>query len=222
MRAVRTPDEQAAIDAVAKALRREGNAVEDDQAFSDRPDWVFSLNGTRIAAECRCINLEALMKWGNDTRRLVPGKCYEIVIPNEPHLWLQQAVLEKEPKAEEYRANSHAEQLWLIAHSELRTPLPFFPCDEPTLALLKQAAAAIRSSFDCLWFVHADCGAQRLWTRGEPTGEFPAFNIGSTYPTIRNRQGLATLTKSGGSFNVGRNNVVETITLQPLDRRYKL
>jgi hypothetical protein len=222
MRAARTPDEQDAIDAVTNLLRRRGNPVEEDPTFTDRPDWVFSLCGTRIGAECRCINLQALMKWGNDTARLIPCRCYEIIIPFEPHLWLQRAILDKESRAQEYRANSDADQLWLVAHSELRTSLPFFPCNDMILSLLRQAAAAIESSFDCVWFVHPDCGAVELWARGTPRGEFPSLDITDVYPTIRNRQGLATLTKDGGSFNVGPDNVIQKIVLQPLDSRYRL
>jgi len=222
MREARRQDEQIAINMVERRLTDQGNEVIEDTSITDNPDWVFSLNGRRIAAECRCINLEAIMEWGNSRISLVHNKCYEIIIPNEPHFWLFRAVKDKESKVKKYKSNSGSEEVWLIAHSELPGGLPFFECDEATLQLLKQAASAIESSFDCIWFVHSECGAHKLWCTGEPKSSFPSLELSKGYPTITNKKGIGTLTKDGFTFDVGPENTIESIILQPLDKRYKI
>ncbi|UBF27912.1 hypothetical protein K9N68_08445 [Kovacikia minuta CCNUW1] len=87
MRDQRTREEKIVINLVRNELCKAGNEVIEDNVFHDRPDWVFSLNGKRVAAECRLIGLQELMKWSNCKREMLPDKNYRVTFPLEPHLW---------------------------------------------------------------------------------------------------------------------------------------
>lgn len=222
MRVNRTQDEQYAISMVSSKLKACGHSLTTDETITDKPDWVFDLNGVCIGAECTCVNLERLMKWSNSTRNLNQGKCYKIIFPNEPHFWIKKAVEEKEQKIQSYSKNSHADEIWLLLHSDLASPIALYECNDNMLKLMSLAAAAINSAFDQIWFVHNENGARKLWSKGDAVVPFPELKLDRNYPTLRVRQGIATLTKNGGAFSVGNENIEETIVIQPLDTRYTI
>lgn len=160
MRTNRTRDEQHAISTVSKTLEACGHRLATDETITDKPDWVFSLDGVRIGAECTCINLEKLMKWSNSNRNLKQGKCYKIVFPYEPHFWIRKAVEEKEGRIQSYIQNSQADELWLLLHSDLAVPVALYECNDEMLNLMSLAASAIKSAFDQIWFIHNESGAE--------------------------------------------------------------
>ena len=222
MRAKRTRDEVAAISQVTASLREAGHSVVEDLTFTDRPDWVFELDGRRIAADCSSVTLEQLMKWAKSKRQLVPGRCYKITFPVEPHLWIKRLLESKSSKVGHYLARARAQEAWLIAHSDFEPGFSFFESTAERLQLMRDAAAALVTQFDCVWFVHGESGAHRLWRRGDALQPFPSLAVADQYPTQTIKQGIGTVSVAGGMFSAGDENVIQSILLQPLDTRYKL
>ncbi|PSB24515.1 hypothetical protein [Stenomitos frigidus] len=223
MRNQRTREEQIVINLVHDALCETGNEVIEDAKFHDKPDWVFSLNGKRVAAECRLIGLQELMKWSNCKREMKPDRNYKITFPLEPHLWMKKAIEDKEGKVTEYLHNSGSEEAWLITHSDFKVGICLYECDSRMLELMKSSAAAIGSRFSNVWFVHPEAGVNRLWGNSEPKVDFPSLDVSSGYyPTASYMMVEGTLTNAGWAVSVGTENTIEHITLQPLDTRYKI
>ena len=221
MRDRRSPDEAAAIERMRCALTSSGHVVSDDIEITDRPDWVFEFDGRRVAAECTCVNLPQLMKWAGYRDRRYDGKHYEVRFAYEPHLWVKTAIESKSAKIGGYKHRAQCEEIWLVMHSEV-TALPLFGCSSATLALMRAAAAATVSGFDAVWFVHAEAGANLLWQTGDPHCAFPELDVSRGYPTLWTRQGVVTLKAGGGEFSLGPHNAAVSLTIQPLDRRFKL
>ena len=222
MRNQRKPEEQIAINLVSAALREAGNEVIEDTNFCDKPDWVFSINGKRVAAECRLISIEKLMEWSNCKRKMLPDKNYKITFPLEPHIWIKKAIEDKEGKISEYLNNSSSEEAWLITHSDFKAGISLYECNDWMLNLMKSAAAAVTSEFRSIWFVHPEAGANRLWDISEPRIDFPSLDVSEGYyPTASYMMLIGTLTNSDWLASIGAENT-EVITLQPLDKRYKI
>jgi len=222
MRANRTKDEQCAINMVSRELEARDGRLTTDKAIKDKPDWVFDFNKVRVGAECVCINLEKLMKWSNSTQSLKFGRCYEVIFPNEPHLWVKKAIEEKEKKIESYIENSKADKIWLLLHSDLASPMALYECSDEMLKIMSLAASAINSRFDQIWFVHNERGAKKLWSKGDAVVPFPELIIDKEYPILKMKQGISRITKDGGVFSVCVENIEETIVIQPFDKRYTI
>jgi hypothetical protein len=223
MRPQRTREEQISINLVASYLRNDGYEVIEDFSVHDNPDWVFWLNGKRVAAECRMVSLEKLMKWNNSKRTLSPEKNYKITFPIEPHLWIKKAIEEKEVKIPQYLKNSDADEAWLIIHSDFTPGMALYECHDWMLEFMKLAAGAKVSEFKCVWFVHPEVGAHRLWDATEPRTGFPSLDLSNgNYPTQTCMKLIGTLKSEDFLVSVGPENTVEHITLQPLDKRYRI
>ncbi len=221
MRKTRTKNEQLAIDAVKSVLKENLFSVIDDLDVVDKPDWVFAIDGKKIAADCCHLSMERAMSWSKTIKRLKHGKAYEIIIPNEPHIWLRQTIENKQKRIKEYTDRSGAQEVWLIVHSDL-LEFPFFEFDSVTIDLLKRSAASMDSSFSKIWFVYKGEKAFSLWEKGHPKIDFPELDLNNGYPIITKIQARDTLTQRGLTFDAGRRNIVETVRLQPLDKRYRL
>lgn len=223
MRTTRTNSEIAAISSVSFTLTSSGAVIKTEDSITDKPDWVFQLDDIRIGAECTCINLEKLMKWNGSQKQLVPEKFYEITFPNEPHFWIKRAIEDKNSKIPDYIKRSSAHEVWLITHAEFGSGLALYECDASMIKLMKQAAAAVSSDFDRIWFVHPETGCHELWRKGDQTIAFPELAIaGSLYPTCTIKHAIGTFTKKGLTISAGPENTIEKILLQPLDTRYRL
>jgi hypothetical protein len=223
MRNQRTREEIAVINLVSETLRQAGHEVIEDTNFHDKPDWVFSLNGKRVAAECRLISLQELMKWSNSKRTMIPEKNYKIIFPIEPHLWIKKAIEDKKDKIPEYLKNSSAEEVWLITHADFTAGLTLYECSIWMLDVMRSAAASIISEFSSIWFVHPESGANELWDAGEPRADFSLLDsLTKDCPVASYSTLIGTLRNEDWSVTVGPENTIETITLQPLDKRYKI
>jgi len=223
MRSKRTREEQISINLVSKALKKPGKEVIEDANFHDKPDWVFSLDGMRVAAECRLVSIQELMRWNNRKRDLLPEKNYKITFPIEPHLWIRKAIEDKASKIPEYLKNSQAEEAWLIVHSDFTPGMALYECHDWMLELMRLAAAATVSKFQSVWFVHPEVGANKLWDKNELRGEFPSLDISEgNYPTQSYMKLIATFRDEDLLVSVGPENTIESITLQPLDERYTI
>lgn len=221
MRHRRSSDEAAAIEEVRSALSAAGHMVIDDEAITDNPDWVFDIDGWRVAAECTCINLPRLMEWAGYGKRRELGKHYEVRFANEPHLWVKRAIEAKDPKIGVYKERARCDAVWLVMHSDF-SAMPLFGCSPRMLGLMRAAAGAVIHRFETVWFVHPEAGAHRLWRQGDPKCEFSELEISGDYPTLYLRQGAVTLSPSDGEFSLGPHNAATRLLIQPLDLRFKL
>ena len=218
---MRRPDEQAAINLVFQALIEEGKVPNEDSSIDDNPDCVFEIETSRIAADCTNINLEALIQWSNSTKRLEPGKQYEIRFAIEPHYWARNSILDKQPKICSYRANGKANEVWLIIHA-LEDP-EHFDCDDSTIAIMTDAVRNIQPDFDEIWFVHKDYRPTRIWRIGDPkVAEFPRWDTSeSEYPFEGIIQFKSTITSTGLNETVTFGGAFEEIVLDPLDPNWQ-
>jgi len=223
MRPQRTLEEKIVINLVSETLRKEGHDIIEDTDFHDKPDWVFSLNGKKVAAECRHIGLEELMKWSNSKRTMIPEKNYKVIFPVEPHLWIKEAIKDKKDKVPEYLKNSNAEEAWLITHADFTAGVSLYECSSWMLDVMKSAASANISEFSSIWFVHPESGAHKLWDVGEPRTDLSLLDdVTKDCPVASYSTFIGTLTNEGLSVSVGAENTVETIPLPPLDTRYRI
>lgn len=219
---MRRLDDQKAINSVYGALKSQGKALIEEPAFDDNPDWVFELEGRRIAADCTCINLEQIMKWSRSERRLEPGKQYEIKFAFEPHYWIAKAVEDKEPKIAQYKKNSGAEEVWLIAHSEFDGQ-PLYECKQPAIDIMRDAVRSLNTSFARVWFVHSEYGSAELWQAGDPiTPSFPNWIVNDEYPSYTVVQFRQTITKDGLNMTIQFGSTDERVVLQPINTQYSL
>ena len=78
------------------------NYVETKDGITDKPDWVFRLDNKVIAAECTYLTVEKFMQWNNQEFP-VDGKDHEIIIPVEPHMWMEKIIKSKAKKIPKYK-----------------------------------------------------------------------------------------------------------------------
>lgn len=214
---MRRPHEQLAINAVFQALKNEGLDPKEDTSITDNPDCVFEISKKRISADCTNINLEALMKWSNSTRRLEKDKQYEIKFALEPHYWIRKSIEEKLLNIENYRKNGRSDEVWLITHA-LETP-ENFDCTNTTIAIMIDAVRNINPPFHEVWFIHSKYPATRLWRTGDPVvPTFPRWDTSKReYPFEQIIQGKSTITSKGLNIKVLFGGAFEEIYLKPLD-----
>ena len=220
MRVKRSRDESAAIELMRSALALSGHVVRDITDIIDRPDWVFELDGRRVGAEFTGVNLQPLMEWANYKHR-EDRKHYEVRFANEPHLWAQKAILDKNRHVPDYKQRSEASEIWLVMHAEFAR-LPLVACSDEMLAVMRAAVAATPSDFDAVWFAHSEAGAIRLWHQGDARCAFPEIDVSSRYPTLSVRQGVVALAPGAPPFSLGPHIAAETLVIPPLDPKFKL
>ena len=218
---MRRPDEQSSISAVFDALRKEGQEPVEDRTITDNPDCVFQLVDERVAADCTNINLEAVMKWSNSTKRLVPDEQYEIKYALEPHYWIRLSIEEKEPKIDQYKQNGKADKMWLITHA-LENP-PLSDCSDSVIAIMTDAVRHLSPDFDEIWFSHTDRPATRIWKAGDPkVDRFPSWDSDNDkYPFEEAIIFKGTITQRGFAKTVQFGKSFERILLAPRDPNHE-
>lgn len=168
MRKSRTLAEEFAISNLSGFLTKLGHKVKTKDEITDNPDWVFSLDNKTIAAECTYLTVEKFMQWNNQEFP-IDGKTHEIVIPVEPHIWMEKIIRSKAKKIQQYKANADASEVWLILHTD-----PIDLClletqnEEQERSLiypLAMTATILRDqhSFSRIWLVRKQ-GITEIWT----------------------------------------------------------
>jgi len=168
MRKSRTLAENFAISAMSEFLKELGYNVKTNDAITDKPDWVFNLDNKTIAAECTYLTVEKFMQWNNQ-KFPIDGKTYEIIIPVEPHMWMEKIIKSKAKNIPQYKANASASEMWLILHTD-PTDLCLLETrneeQEHTLIYpLAMTATVLRDqhSFSRIWLVRKQ-GITEIWT----------------------------------------------------------
>ena len=222
MRNKRTNAEEWAIRLMTEELSRLGHLVVSDNSITDKPDWAFSLDGKKVAADCRNINPERLMRWSNTTSEVRTSNTYDnAVFPLEPHLWVQKSVEEKEEKIGVYLSEAKASEAWLILHSCVDEPYEWFDCNEDLLRTMTQAARAIQPTFDQIWYVHTDNQntVYRIWKKGDPKEAFPEVLKNGRYPYFRVSK-VNTVWLNDEPLSITE--AEEELVVPPIDSRYSV
>ena len=168
MRKSRTYAENFAISEISSFLTKLGHNVKTKDDITDKPDWVFSLDNKIIAAECTYLTVEKFMQWNNQEFP-IDGKAHEIVIPVEPHIWMEKILKSKAKKIPQYKANAGASEVWLILHTD-----PIYLClletrnevqERSLIHPLAMTATILRDqhSFSRIWLVRKQ-GITEVWT----------------------------------------------------------
>lgn len=152
MRSIRKPVELAAIDLFARALQTAGVPPIYAPAISDRPDALFLVNGRPVAVECRYVSHPQLV------RLLAPNnwpadRVYEVFLPIEPHLWVRDAIAEKDRSVAAYLQRTGADAAWLLLHSSYQHEILREGRREGTefFELLRLGAHLAPHSFEQVW-----------------------------------------------------------------------
>ena len=124
MRSKRKPDETHAITTLREYLVSTGHRVEPFEEVTDRPDAAFSVDGIRVACECRHFTPRSILELHG--KKFVEGKLYQLFIPIEPHSWVREAILAKAPSIDAYKATVKADEVWLLIHPPTESGLNFF------------------------------------------------------------------------------------------------
>jgi hypothetical protein len=172
MRSERTFWETRALDSLKSSLQAGGDVVHEIENITDRPDAALDVSGEVIAVECRVVSIERLLELHK--LKLPLNEPCEVFFPVEPHIWVESAIVAKEPKVEEYKRNAGAEKAWLVLHSHGQTD----PTDVMTLYntnfkdLFHAACCRTPHSFDRIYLAgqggeHAICIFDRTMAEAE-------------------------------------------------------
>lgn len=225
--------ERLALSLFAKALEERGIPPINAPEITDAPDAVFLIEGQPVAVECRYLSHPKLLRLlgPNDWP---PNKVYEIFLPSEPHLWVRDAILEKNPKIPIYKARTGATQAWLLLHSSTRQKIlrPDRSLKSDFFQLLCLGAYDTPHDFDQIWI--AELSAElRMAT--------PIFGPGVMRPNLSFDEYLARQPthpidhfwfanpiikghEDGQKFvSINFNDLVsEPVCLEPLDERFTI
>lgn len=198
----------------------------------DSPDALFLIGGEKVAIECRYVTSENLMKFmGRFPKK---DSVYEVVLPREPHLWVKDAIEDKNRKIEKYMANTGSTEAWLLLHSSpYHSILTNGDNDTITRTLLTVGTYLVKHHFTRIWFAELSNSSSEL---------IEIFGPGIAKPSLDWDEYVATFTPDyphdtywfspttvqendevGKHTNINLNNLGgKPIGLQPLDPKYKL
>ena len=198
----------------------------------DSPDALFLIDGEKVAIECRYVTSENLMQFKG--RFPKTDSVYEVVLPREPHLWVKDAIEEKNRNIEKYKANTGSTEAWLLLHSSpYHSILTNGNNDTITRTLLTVGAYLVDHHFTRIWFAELSNGSPEL---------IEIFGPGIAKPSLDWDEYVATFSPGyphdtywfspttvqendevGKHTSVNLNNLGgKPIGLQPLDPKYKL
>jgi hypothetical protein len=134
MRPLPTEVEQKATEALADAFRREGHTVSfPPRPTEDKPDKLIQLGSSLVACECTQIPPSYVYKHHNQKTRESDWNGLDLkctIWPNEPHVWLADAISKKSPLVPDYLSRTSAKEAWLLVHSPTESNQSFIQHDE--------------------------------------------------------------------------------------------
>lgn len=225
--------ERLALSVFATALEARGIPPIHAPEITDAPDAVFLIDDQAIAIECRYLSHPKLLRllgpndWPAD-------RVYEVFLPREPHLWVRDAILEKEPKIPFYKKRSGATQAWLLLHSSSRQRIlrSDRSVDSQYFELLCLGAHIAPHSFDQIWIVELSADhrlAVPIYGPGIKTPDISFDRYREQYPSypidhfwfsnamVKESEDL----EGQKVVRINLNDlVVEPLCLQPLDSRF--
>lgn len=234
MRNEPTKAEKIALALLNRELTARGTRPMYSLDITDSPDALFLVEGRPIAIECRYIAHPKLLEF-KGRRDLIPNVPYEVVVPREPHLWVRDAIIEKNKKIKKYMENTGAVEAWLVVHSSsLHAMLKGDQQNDDIFkTLLAYGTHLVEHSFTRIWFAetggHLQEAIEIYGPEIEPTsfdwdGYVSAFAPGYPCDTHWHSNPIIQEDSEGAKFvrlnlNDDRG---RAIGLQPLDTNHKI
>lgn len=233
MRPVRKPVETYVLSLFAKALAARGIPPIHAPEITDSPDALFAIDGVPVAIELRYASHPELLKllagpeWPPDT-------VYEVFLPLEPHLWVRDAIRDKNKHVQKYKSRTGAKESWLLLHSTGNQAIirDDRPIGSEILELFRLGAYLETHAFDQIWLVEVvgpHEGAVPIFGPGieRPTVSAEAFvQARMPYPMDRYWFSNAVVKddgKGGQKLVINTNNLAaKPVCLQPIDSRFSI
>lgn len=235
MRPERTLMENMSIKTLLSFIRSCNQEVEIDNSITDSPDALITIEGKKISVECRNFFPAEILKLpGINAPK--EGCFFEAVIPLEPHLWVRNAIREKQKKIGHYKDKTNCSEVWLLIHPPYFTNLGMEKSgpegDIPNL--LYFGAQNIEHGFDRIFYFELtdnqeSCFMTCIYGEGTPSPSITPqefIDKNPPYPIKHilwgNVEVVGGEKGSPNRLRVNLNNTEKIITSQPLDKRYKI
>ncbi len=220
MREKHSPDELFAKEHFQKFLEKEEIDYAFDEGHSDKPDLLFSSGEKRIGCELTMLTVEKLMKWSNSRRRIENDRLYKIIIPYEPHMWIQNTITDKSKKLEAYLSQAHLDECWLLLHCGHHSYNWFYKADDYLLNVFTFMASKLKHDFTKVLFLYRDKVIYDLKKNDSASLEAPKLPYTERgYKTIDMTVMRTTLPNHDSTINLEEIPVAEEISLPLLDQR---
>jgi hypothetical protein len=226
-----TEAERVTGDALVCHLRDLGRRVADFE-HGDRPDLRFRVDGELIGCECVQIppdrilkRVHARFKQVGESVRAKGFGAVRIIWPQEPHVWVREAIRQKSSLLSEYRKNSGCDRISLLIHAPIsETDRTIRYKNESVMQMIGFAAQSPASAFCEIYFWAPDTGIEKLVPRSPPWTPFRVdFERG--YPTdgFVLGGGVFTTTKDGEPPKIFDHGIVEPelIIVPPEDPEFQ-
>lgn len=154
----RRSDETLACNKLLDYLASSGHVVVEDFDHVDKPDLVITVDGRKVGCELTEITVGKLKEWHRhkDSIELASQKKYELVVPIEPHMWIQRSLRDKAEKYDSYIDNADISECWLLLHCGDVESEWFIPFDEKILFIFRFYASAMNVPFAKVFFLNCN------------------------------------------------------------------
>jgi len=225
-----SPAEEACGFAIANFLRNAGHATSDLQ-LSDRPDVRLCIDGNPTAFECVQIPPRRVFQYSkNRFKQISPkegeARSIQVVWPKEAHVWVLEAIADKERSFRTYRRNFPEGDINLLIHSPIeKSSSSIQPSDTGVMNQIRWAAARARTKFNAVFFFDPNTGVERI---RPPSRQFvePVYDFSKGYPTSSftlTSCGPFTTTKEGdapANYDFGAAHL-EVLIVPPVDAQFR-
>jgi hypothetical protein len=200
-RANPTPAELSVGGALSTHLQAAGHVLT-GLRIEDRPDLRVFVDGQLTGFELVQVPPRKVMELVHTRFKQLNGAgaaVIRVVWPQEPHLWVENAIREKHSKLGAYRRNLGSERVSLLIHTPVGLKEPLVRVGNPAvMSLIRSAATHTPNDFDAIYFYDAELGIERL-TPNEPPWPKTSVVFDGGYPTDGFLMGTApfTTTKEG-------------------------
>jgi hypothetical protein len=155
-------------------------------SFEDRPDLRVSIDGQLSGFELVQIPPRRVMELVHTRFKQLKGEgasLIRVVWPQEPDLWVENAIRDKQSKLSAYRRNLGSERVSLVIHTPVGLKEPLVRIANPAvMSLIRSAATHTSHQFDAVYFWDSAIGIEKLSPTVPP---WPKTNVvcDGGYPT---------------------------------------
>ncbi len=220
MRKNHSPDELFAKNHLIALLDQQGTDYSFDESHSDKPDLLFESGKKRIGCELTMLTVEKLMKWSNSRKRFEKDHLYKVIIPYEPHMWIQNAIRDKDKKIESYISNANLDECWLLLHCGHHSYNWFYKAYDYLLDVYTYVASKMSHKFSKVLFLYRDKKIFDL--KNDLPTDVKAPDLPYTekgYKTINMMIMQTTLPDHDSTINLAEVPVAEEVSLPLLDKQ---
>lgn len=228
-----TEGERLSGTALADFYRANGHSVS-DVYFSDKPDLRLTIDAKAVGCECVQIPPARIFSFVHARFKQIESKhagarAVQVVWPMEAHVWVREAIAEKDRLVPEYRRVAGVSEVSLLIHTPTASNTDVLtPLSSGEMNQIRWAAATVKTRFQSIYFFDPRVGVERVYPPSQPFFE-PTYDFTVGYPTsgfVLTSVGPFTTTAEGAApvdYDFGE---VETqvLVVPPMDaqfRRYK-